>query len=246
MNRPTRRGLLGGSAALTAAPAAAQGQSPTHDGALTTACAAFCQAQADFDAANAKEDWDNGESDRLSDRWSSALNAILASSPPVTHGGRVALAQAAQIALVIAVGDMGPGGFEANATPEHRMVLMALSGNAKPAVVPHPDTALLAACGEYLRIQWEFEDYYAAHAGENGLDKFDPIWAIFDPKNALVEQIIALPATTAEGCIARARCMAIEYLPQCKECQDNPNAAEMDRFEAAFLRDLVSMKRSPV
>ena len=128
MNRPTRRGQMGDAAVLATALVANIRHSPTHDGALITACAAFCQAQADFDAANAEEGWDNVESDRLSDRWSSALNVILASSPPVTHGGRVALAQAARIALVIVVGDMGPGGFEANATPEHRMVLMALSG----------------------------------------------------------------------------------------------------------------------
>ena len=127
MKAPTRRGLLGGTVVLAAAPMTASAY-PSHDGVLTAACAAFCQAQADFDVANAEHGWSDAETNRFLDRWSSALNAILASSPPITQGGREALAQAARIALVIAVGDMGPGGFEANATPEHRMVLMALSG----------------------------------------------------------------------------------------------------------------------
>ena len=100
---------------------------PSPDGELLKACSAFCQAQADYDVANAKTG-DNDETlDDLSDRWSAALGAVLTSRPPSTHAGRVALARAARIALLIGTGDLGPGGFEGNATPEHRMILMALS-----------------------------------------------------------------------------------------------------------------------
>ena len=98
------------------------------DADLIAACAAFCQAQADFDVANAESGWSDAEINRLSERWTAALNAVLASPSPTTPSGRIALAQAAQIALVIAVRDLGPDGWEANATPEHRMILMALSG----------------------------------------------------------------------------------------------------------------------
>ena len=124
----TRRGLLGGAAVLATSPVAAHTHHASHDGVLTAACAAFCQAQADFDVANAEQGWSDAEINRLSERWNTALNAVLASPPPTTPSGRIALAQAAQIALVIAVRDLGPDGWEANATPEHRMILMALSG----------------------------------------------------------------------------------------------------------------------
>ena len=129
----TRRGLLGGAAVLAAAPVAAHTHRANHDGVLTAACAAFCQAQADFDVANAESGWSDAEINRLSDRWTAALNAVLASPSPTTSSGRTALAQAAQIALVIAVRDLGPDGWEANATPEHQLVLMALSGVAGSA-----------------------------------------------------------------------------------------------------------------
>lgn len=127
MKAPTRRGLLGGAAVLAATPLVASAY-PSHDGVLTAACAAFCQAQADFDVATVESGLSDAELNRLSDRWSAALNAVLASPPPTKPNGRVALAEAARVALVIGVGDLGPGGWEPNATPEHRMVLMALSG----------------------------------------------------------------------------------------------------------------------
>jgi hypothetical protein len=127
MMRPTRRSLLGFAAVLAAAPAAASAHG-NHDGVLTAACAAFCQAQADFDVANAEHGWSDAEINRLSDRWHAALAAVLASPAPATPGGRVALARPARIALVIGTSDLGPGGWEAYATPEHQMVLMALSG----------------------------------------------------------------------------------------------------------------------
>ena len=133
MSAPTRRGLLGGAAVLAAAPVAAHTRRVGHDGVVTAACAAFCQAQADFDVANAEIGWSDAEINRLSDRWTAALNAVLASPSPTTPSGYIALAQAAQIALVIAVRDLGPGDWEANGTPEHRIILMALSGVAGSA-----------------------------------------------------------------------------------------------------------------
>ncbi len=129
-----RRFLAGaGGTALVAAPITAQTHSIAADSVLTAACAAFCQAQADFDVINAQEGWDDAEVSAMADRWRAARNAVLASPPPTTPGGRVALTQAAQVALLIAVGDLGPGGWEANATPEYRMVQMALSATAGSA-----------------------------------------------------------------------------------------------------------------
>ena len=97
------------------------------DGELLKACSAFCQAQADYDVANAERGYDDAHLDGLASRWSAALSAVLTSPPPTTPSGRMALARAARIALLIGTGDLGPGGFEGNATPEHRMILMALS-----------------------------------------------------------------------------------------------------------------------
>ena len=80
-----------GAAVLVAAPvanAAATGtQGANHDGVLTAACAAFCQAQADFDVANAESGWSDAEINRLSDRWTAALNAVLASPSPAPQVG---------------------------------------------------------------------------------------------------------------------------------------------------------------
>ena len=117
-----------------------------------------------------------------------------------------------------------------------------LPGAAKAAVVqPHPDADLIAACTEFLRIQRAWDAYAQANPGDIEAD--DPNVVMLEPLPALVEQIVALRATKAEGHLARARCMAFPYLPGHSACHENPKAAEEDRFEAAQLRDLVAMER---
>ena len=73
----------------------------------------------------------------------------------------------------------------------------------------------------------------------------DPGLAILGPAPALVEVIVALPAITAEGHLARARCMAFYYLFGHSGCRDNPEGAAEDRFKSALLRDLATMERGP-
>ena len=106
----------------------------------------------------------------------------------------------------------------------------------------HPDAELIAACVEYLRIQRALSAY-CANAGEKDIEPDDPGLAMWKPIPALIEQIVAFRATTAEGHLARARCMAFPYLPGHPACHDDPEAAPEDRFEAAQLRDLVAMER---
>ena len=108
---------------------------------------------------------------------------------------------------------------------------------------PHPDADLIAACTEYLRIQRAFEAYYDTLPGD--IEDGDPGIAIVSQAPALVEAIVALRATTAEGHLARARCMSFFYLPAHSACRDNPEGAVEDRFEAALLRDLVAVERGP-
>ncbi len=103
-----------------------------------------------------------------------------------------------------------------------------------------PDAELLTACGEFLRLQREFEAYCTGLPGD--MEDDDPAWAMLDPLPGLVEQIVTLRATTAEGHLARARCRAFPWLPQARACQDDPEAAAEDRFMAAELRDLVAME----
>ena len=108
----------------------------------------------------------------------------------------------------------------------------------------HPDADLLAACNEFLRIQREFEAYYDTLSED--MEEGDPGLTILNPVPGLVERIVALRATTADGHLARARCRAFPCLPQARACQDDPEAATEDRFTAAELRDLVAMERGAV
>jgi hypothetical protein len=122
-----------------------------------------------------------------------------------------------------------------------------LAGIGLPAVaatpaVAHPDAILIAACNEYLRIEREFSAYYDSLHGVD-MEAGDPAFAILDPIPALVEQIVAIRATTADGHLARARCMAFTYLPHHRACQDDPNQAAEGRFHAAMLRDLTQAER---
>ncbi len=124
-----------------------------------------------------------------------------------------------------------------------------LAGIGLPAVAAnpaasHPDAALLAACNEYLRIEREFDAYYDTLPGDMLGD--DAGWAILAPIRGLTEQIVALRATTPEGHLARACCMAFTYLPHHRACQDDPEAAAEDRFHAAMLRDLARAERGAV
>jgi hypothetical protein len=111
-----------------------------------------------------------------------------------------------------------------------------------PRLNPHPDAALIVACEEYLRIKREFSAYYDSLHGID-MEAGDPAFAILDPIPALVEQIVAARATTPDGHLARARCMAFTYLPHHRACQDDPEAAAEDRFHAAMLRDLARAER---
>ena len=106
----------------------------------------------------------------------------------------------------------------------------------------HPDAELIAACAEYRRIQWAFEAYYDT-LPDGDIDDDDPAWAMLGPVNALVEQIVALRATTAEGHLARGRALAFHYQPHHASLQDDPDRAFSDRAQAAALRDLVSIER---
>ena len=110
--------------------------------------------------------------------------------------------------------------------------------------VAHPDADLIIACNEYLRIERAWSAHCEA-VGERDIEDDDPALAMLEPLPALVEQIVALRATTAEGHLARARCMAFAFLPGHSACQDDPEGATEDRLEAAMLRDLTRMERGP-
>jgi hypothetical protein len=108
----------------------------------------------------------------------------------------------------------------------------------------HPDADLIAACDEYLRVQWKFEAYLDAQPGDIADD--DPGLAILDPIDALRDKIATTVATTAEGHYARLRCIAFHFLPNHSSCQDDPDGATEDRFRAANLRDAVRVVRGAV
>ena len=107
-----------------------------------------------------------------------------------------------------------------------------------------PDGDLIASCSEFLRIQREFDTY--SNTFPDGVEADDPGLAMLDPVPALVERIVGLRAITAEGHLARARCIAFPYLPQFRGCRDDPKMAPEDRFKAAERRDLVAMERGAV
>ena len=109
----------------------------------------------------------------------------------------------------------------------------------------HPDAELIAACDRYLRIQRAWAAYCDAMFGDGDLPAYTPGEEMLDPLPGLVEQIVALPAKTAEGHLARARCAAYCWMPGAPVCQDDPNGAPEDRFNAAAMRDLVAMERGP-
>ena len=103
-----------------------------------------------------------------------------------------------------------------------------------------PDADLLAACADYLRIQRAFDAIVVAGDVEND----DPRLSMLDPLPALVERIVKLKATTAEGHVARARCMTCHYLAHHPIAQDDPDGAAEDRFQAALYRDLIAQERA--
>ncbi len=106
-------------------------------------------------------------------------------------------------------------------------------------VPSNPDADLLAACAHYLRIQRAFDAIVEA----SDVESDDPCLSILDPIPALAERIVALRATTAEGHMARARCMAFHYLAHHPIAQDDPDSAAEDRFQAALYRDLIAQER---
>ena len=85
------------------------------------------------------------------------------------------------------------------------------------------DADLIAACNEYLRVQWKFEAYCDAQPGDIGHG--DPGLAILDPIDDLRDKIATTVATTAEGHYARLRCIAFHFLPNHPSCQDDPDGA---------------------
>ena len=103
-----------------------------------------------------------------------------------------------------------------------------------------PDAALIAACNEYLSINQAWSTYCSTRCD---IELGDPGLTMLEPLAALVEQIVVLRATTAEGHLARARCKAFYWLPEADVCKDDPAGAAEDRFEAAELRDLIAMER---
>ncbi|WP_158743981.1 hypothetical protein [Acidisphaera sp. L21] len=111
------------------------------------------------------------------------------------------------------------------------------------APAQHSDAELIALCGEYLRVQWEFEAYCVALGRD--VESDDPGVAMLDPADGLVDQIVALTAHTLEGITARGRCMAYHFLPKHPACRDDLEGSASDRFQAALLRDLVQMQRMP-
>ena len=122
--------------------------------------------------------------------------------------------------------------------------ILAGIGVAPAAAQPvqrHPDADLIAACNDFLRLQRAFEAHYATLSGD--MEENDPAWDILDPMADLEEKIVRLRAVTAEGHLARAQCVAFSYLPHHRVCQDDPEAAREDRFQAACMRDLIHMER---
>ena len=103
------------------------------------------------------------------------------------------------------------------------------------------DTDLITACNEYLRIQRAFSAYCESY-GDSDIKDDDPNWSMLDPIPALRNRIIVLTATTAEGHLARARCMAFSLMPNHSVAQDDPDGAPEDRFRAALYRDLIAQE----
>jgi hypothetical protein len=93
---------------------------------LLNSCTAFHQAHEAFVACGRRIDEDETALEAVSDRLEAALQAVLTSTLPTTVGGQAALAGVARVALMGLVSDEGPGGFEEEATQEHRVIAMAL------------------------------------------------------------------------------------------------------------------------
>ena len=127
----------------------------------------------------------------------------------------------------------------------HAAGIASAIGIVRHASAAPPDQDLVAACNDYLRIQRKWSAYCAS-LGDKDIEADDPSLAILEPLPSLVERIVALRATTADGHAARAQCMTFAFLPTAMICRDNPDGAAEDRFESAMYRDLVRAEMGSV
>ena len=191
-----------------------------------------------------------------------ALEAVIAATPALTSEGRRAKGNARltgggpgcavrRLHGVQRRGFLGalrhrPGGWPMNGrrnllTAAAASVMAALRRNRVGCPSPghSPRAELIAACNEYIRIQREFEAYYNTPAGRHR-GRRPWAWPFWTPSTNSARRSSRSGAVTAEGHVARAKCVAWHYLPNHRSCQDDPEYGFEDRFMAAGMRDLVA------
>ncbi len=244
MISPTRRGLLGGSAALAAAPVAAQATPLPHPDADLLALAErfvaherLVQAMPCDAETDAEEAAQEAEHHRLLDH-KHALVMQMGELRATTAEGIAARARC----LAVHNAD-GAHSMDAPDTTTGRLLrwlmrdVAAVGGVVQPVAAVSPDADLLAACAAFDELE---RAYIATYAGcpETG-----PEWdaaetvreRLSDAQDPLVDRICDLRAVTREGQAARARSLALWAPDVVKEGGADPIA----RLTTAIVRDLI-------
>jgi hypothetical protein len=100
-----------------------------------------------------------------------------------------------------------------------------------PIADEHPDAELIAACGDFEKIEDQINREYPT----SDLDTESPI---YHSSLYAVSRVCSAPAGTLEGCKARARILA-RYSPYLLWEKDG--AGGQDRLTGALIRDLLAI-----
>ncbi len=241
MNRPTRRGLLAGAAALAAAPAVAA-PPPHPDADLLALASRFIDHErliqtmpcdAETEAQEAAQDV---EQHRLLNRKRDLVLAM-GELRATTADGIAARARC----LAVHNAD-GAFSMDAPGTTTSQLLLDlvrdagALGGAGRPVAVS-PDADLVKACAAFDHLQRAFDAIPATHlpgsAEEDAADAERE--RICEQQAPLVDRMCQLRAVTREGAVTRARSLVLWD----KELMKERGEAAGERLTEAIVRDLV-------
>jgi hypothetical protein len=261
MSAPTRRAVLGATAAGVAAgvPAVAIAAAPgvaSPDARLIALCAEYQRQEAEYRRLSTLPDIVNvsdeavAADDQLQDhlvRYRALMDEI-AGLPATTPAGLQAKSRAVQTFYAFDGGR--PGTTFAQDYPIQRMTWSLITDaegirQPLPMLPPTPadaDAALIARCAECVRLDAEYERAAVAidiltsdprHGTPEHLAAEAAFEAVFDQEHAAIDRAAALPARTREGLAAKARALLTYYHGDVPE-DDVP----CGRLLASLLNDL--------
>ncbi len=241
---PSRRGLLGSIAALSATgvalPLAALAAAP--DAVLLALCDAYHRIDAEAETTA-----DEALRDAMARRW--AVSDQIETTPALTPAGKAAKARVA-LHLLRECGETPYSG-----TME-RLVEVALAEAAglpipdaaedrddgRPALGPvaHPDAELLAACAAVDEVQGRMDALFRGPTMvEDERERDALLQPLAEEQEPFLEQVVELQARTLAGHVARARTL----LGWDKDPWTDEDPYWNERCVGALLRDLASGMR---